>query len=431
MHFRDGPMTHEATPILILLLQLLERSRPVPPGNGRPDREPLWEETMHRQGFAVPLALLLLEPAAAVPTGDHVGRAAATVETAAVPSGGDAADDPAIWIDPQNPSLSLIIGTDKRGGGIGVYDLSGREVQYVPDGRPNNVDVRYGFPLAGARVSLVAFSRRDGTLGVYRVDTARRLLVEAVARPLKVMDKGYGFCLYRSPVSGKFYAFMGDKQGAMEQWELFDDGTGKVGGARVRSLRVGSQSEGCVADDEHAVLYVGEEKGGIWRLGAEPADGTNRERVDTTGPGGHLHADVEGLTIYPAAAGEGYLIASSQGNNRFVVYERRPPNAYVASFEIVADRGIDEVSETDGIDVTGFPLGAAFPEGVFVAQDDSNPGANQNFKLVPWGVIARAVTPRLTVDTTWDPRAGERPPRGAIERPRGEPATAGVRGPAK
>src|SRR5699024_6669488 len=35
-------------------------------------------------------------------------------------------DDPAIWINPQDPAKSLIIGTDKEeGGGLYVYDLEG------------------------------------------------------------------------------------------------------------------------------------------------------------------------------------------------------------------------------------------------------------------------------------------------------------------
>jgi hypothetical protein len=41
---------------------------------------------------------------------------------------------------------------------------------------------------------------------------------------------------------------------------------------------------------------------------------------------------------------------------------------------------------------------------VFVAQDGSNSGGNQNFKLVPWENIAAAVTPNLMIETGWDPR---------------------------
>src|SRR5262245_16629953 len=42
--------------------------------------------------------------------------AAATVETTQMPHGGDAADDPAIWVHPNSPALSTVIGTYKKGG---------------------------------------------------------------------------------------------------------------------------------------------------------------------------------------------------------------------------------------------------------------------------------------------------------------------------
>ena len=78
----------------------------------------------------------------------------ATVETDPVPDGGDAADDPAIWIHPAHPSQSLIIGTDKLSG-LAVYDLDGHEVQFLPDGMLNNVDVRYDFPVGGVLTDIV------------------------------------------------------------------------------------------------------------------------------------------------------------------------------------------------------------------------------------------------------------------------------------
>jgi hypothetical protein len=120
-------------------------------------------------------------------------------------------------------------------------------------------------------------------------------------------------------------------------------------------------------------------------------------RIDTTGGGGHLAADVEGLAIYSASGGAGYLVASSQGDDAFVVYERRPPHEHRLTFEIAANAalGIDAVSDTDGIDVTSFGLGSAFPGGLFVAQDGSNPGANQNFKFVSWQDIAELADPPL------------------------------------
>jgi hypothetical protein len=128
-----------------------------------------------------------------------------------------------------------------------------------------------------------------------------------------------------------------------------------------------------------------------------------------------LQADVEGLTIYYAAGGAGYLIASSQGADEFAVYDREPPHSHLGNFRIVENAGaaIDDVSGTDGIDVMNAPLGSPFPSGVFVAQDGRNDGArgpNQNYKLVPWQSVANAMDPPLTIDTSHRPRGGDGEP---------------------
>jgi myo-inositol-hexaphosphate 3-phosphohydrolase len=55
-----------------------------------------------------------------------------------------AADDPAVWIHPQEPGLSLILGTDKQGG-LHTYNMDGSELELVSNGAElNNVDVVYG-----------------------------------------------------------------------------------------------------------------------------------------------------------------------------------------------------------------------------------------------------------------------------------------------
>ena len=87
-------------------------------------------------------------------------------------------------------------------------------------------------------------------------------------------------------------------------------------------IEVGSQVEGCVADNDLGRLYLGEEDVGIWRYGAEPDSGSSRTLVARVGENG-LEADVEGLTIYYGSGSKGYLIASSQGNDSFKVYETR------------------------------------------------------------------------------------------------------------
>jgi 3-phytase len=329
----------------------------------------------------------------------------AHIETAAVPHGGDAADDVAVWIHPTSPSRSTIIATDKDGG-LAVYDLTGKELHYYPGTKPNNVDLRYNFPLAGKHVTLVATSdRSDETIRVYTVDPTTRELHDVTARRIKTGSDVYGLCMYRSARTDQYSVFATDRDGTrLQQWELFDRG-GRVDARKVRTVTIGTKSEGCVADDELGFLYVSEEEVGLWRYGAEPTAGEARTQIDTTKRGsGHLTKDVEGVTIYHTSGGAGYLIVSSQGSNDYAVYERGGENRYLTRFSI-ASGAIDAVTDTDGIEVTSFNLGGPFAEGLFVAQDGDNDSGNQNFKLVPWGVIARSSFSPLTIDVRWDPRA--------------------------
>ncbi len=329
----------------------------------------------------------------------------AKVETVPMRSSGDSADDSAIWIHPSEPARSTIIGTDKQAGLV-VYGLDGREIQFLADGNLNNIDLRYNVPLAGQAATIVAANNRSrGNLALYRVDESTGKLANIAARTIYPGLSPYGLCMYRSPKSGKTYVFVNSSGGGVEQWELFDNGSAKIDGKLVRSFAVGSQTEGCVADDVHSVLYIAEEDVGIWRYSAEPGATTARELVDSVGTGGHLTADVEGLAIYYTSTGGGYLLASSQGSDSFVVYQRDGSNAYIATFQIGAGNGIDQVTHTDGIDVTNVNLGSTFPSGVFVAQDNSNDSQNQNFKLVPWAAIVDATGSGLSIDTTWHPRA--------------------------
>lgn len=315
----------------------------------------------------------------------------ATVETDPVPTSGDAADDATIWVHPTDPSESTIIGTDKDRG-LAVYDLSGRQIQFLPDGRLNNVDLRYDFPLGGERVALVTSGNRaDDSIAIYRVNPTTRMLENVAARKITTLA-AYGSCMYHSQKTSATYYFVNSEQGDVEQWKLYDNGTGKVDAHRVRSFLVGSRTEGCVADDELGYLYIAVEDLGIRKYGAEPTTGEWYTVVDTTGLGGHLNPnDVEGLALYKEKNGTGYLIASNQGQNDFVVYIREGNNAYVATFRIVGGPGIDDVTHTDGIAAQSRNLGPQFPDGVFVAQDHENDGQNQNFKLVPWRQIERAL----------------------------------------
>jgi len=343
--------------------------------------------------------------ASAAPAPITGGSVTATVETTLVPNAADAADDVTIWVHPTDPELSTVIGTDKLGG-LAVYDLSGKQLAYYADSKPNNVDIRYNFPLGGKSETLVVTSdRTTNALRAYTVDSVTRSLQHVSARTMSVGIGLYGLCMYRSPASGKYYVFDSDSSGTLQQWELFDN-AGKVDARKVRQITIGSTTEGCVADDETGDFYLAEEDVAIWRYNPEPTGGTTRTKVDEVGSG-RLVADIEELSIYYGSGGAGYLIASSQGSNDFVVYDRKAPHAPVKSFRVDAG-AIDAVSYTDGLDVLSTPLGSRFPDGVFVAQDDRNDGANQNFKLVPWESVARSAGTSLLIDRGWDPRKGRR-----------------------
>ncbi len=319
-----------------------------------------------------------------------------SVETEPVQSFGDAADDPAIWVHPSDPELSVIIGAQKKRG-INVYDLSGKLLQSRADGRINNIDIRYGFQLGDRTVAVVTGSNRStDSISAYIVDETTRTLVEVADGIIDTgMSDPYGHCMYKSATSGLMYAYVNDTDGLLRQWVLEDNGQNKISMTPVREFNVGSQTEGCVADDETGDLYVGEENFGIWKYSAEPDGGDTRTLVDSFDGNDKLTADVEGLSIYYGKDGAGYLVASNQGADSYALYERSGDNKFIGIFHVVADEatGIDGISETDGLDVNSAYLGPNFPDGVFVAQDGRNisPAERQNFKLVPWHRISEAM----------------------------------------
>lgn len=311
-------------------------------------------------------------------------------------------DDPAIWVHPKDPTKSLILAANKleANGGIYVFDLTGALVQSLPDMQPNNVDLRHGFDLGGEKFALVTSGdRRNRTFAVHKVAEDGTVSSARADAGIAMEEEPYGSCMYLSKKTGKLYGFVDSKSGRVWQYELTDAGDGTVSGTVVRELKVDTQPEGCVADDELGRFYLGEEKKGIWRFDAEPGGSKEPVLVDQIGSGGNIvTADVEGLTIYRGADGKGYLILSSQGENSYLLYERTGDNRFVGRFRI--DGGaIDGTRETDGIDVISTGLGDAFPSGVFIAHDDFNEGFTKNLKLVDWRDIAKSFDPPLLVVT--------------------------------
>lgn len=303
---------------------------------------------------------------------DEVAAMFASVESTAVETEGDAADDPAIWIHPKDASKSLIIGTNKKAG-LAVYNLQGEQVQFLPKGLPNNVDIRQQINLSGKLTDIGAFSdRSDNTVGWFTIDESGIEFINSF--PVQV--EPYGFCLGQT--NDTLFAFVTYKSGLIEKYELRKQ-ENEFSMLLRDDFKFASQLEGCVFDDSTDRLFVGEEESGIWVF-EDFQDGlTTPSKIDDVGSENGIVADIEGLTIYHGETP--YLIASSQGNDSFAIYKANPPYDFVKRFRILSSERIDGAQETDGIDVTAEAL-PGFPQGLLVVQDGFNREGLQNFKFV-------------------------------------------------
>jgi 3-phytase len=302
-------------------------------------------------------------------------------------------DDLAVWLHPTDPDLSTFITSDKAAGKLFVYDLEGSLLQTVNlPGMPGNIDLRYHFPLGGEFVDIVVHNDRDNDcLVVHRIDPVTRHLARIDDGSLST-NANYGLTLYHSPDTGEFHAFTTDKSGNLRQFHLSGTG-GVVTAPQVRHWSVSGITEGCVADDETGYVYFSEETVGIWKIGAEPGDPTSGTKIASVGDASGLVSDVEGITIYYRPNGEGYIVASSQGNSTYKVYQRAAPHSFVTSMSVAG------VRNTDGVDIVNVPLGSAFPYGIFACHNDN---------ATPKPIVVCAYEDLgLSIDTSyWDPRSG-------------------------
>jgi 3-phytase len=319
-------------------------------------------------------------------------KVTADVETEPVASAEeeDAADDPAIWYNEQDPARSLILGTDKKAG-IYVYDLDGRILQFRNVGRINNVDLRDGFIFHDKEVVLVAGSNRSNNcITLFCIDRESRELSDSLVNIKSGVDEVYGLCLYKSQPGGEFYVFVNGKGGMLEQWIVTD--MDKSGVKKLRSFMLSSQPEGMVASDRNAVVYLGVEHEGIFKLDADPRGDTSLYRLPGSDSSNvNITYDIEGLALF-SYRDEDYLIASIQGSFSFAIFRLGDPESYLTSFTIT-DGQVDGVEETDGIEITTEALSDRFREGIFVAQDgfntDAGSASSQNFKYVSFSKIAK------------------------------------------
>lgn len=324
--------------------------------------------------------------------GTPVPAAAETVSVGTTRA--DAADDPEIWVDPRDPSRAVIFGTDKQAG-LYRYRLDGSVIDFVPDGRLNNVDLRGGFPTPGGERVLVAASDR-GRMGaaLYLMDPESLAFAPWGVVGLDLTEP-YGLCVGRRGAA--FVVIVNSTDGQIRQLRVEAGADGAVRATEERRWAAPSQPEGCVVDDEKGLLYVGEEAKGIWRFPLDPAQGATGTLI-ATAPSDQLMPDVEGLTLLREGSAT-WLIASSQGDSAFAVWrvDGDAPQ-YRGRFSVMGANGVDPVTGTDGVAAFGGAVGP-YAEGLIVMQDDvevdgeaaSTTRRRQNFKLVDWRAVKAAL----------------------------------------
>jgi 3-phytase len=306
-------------------------------------------------------------------------------------------DDPAIWINPEDPAASLVLGTDK-GGALYVFNLDGKilaDKTVSGQARINNVDVEYGMMLGGVPTDIAVASDRDANLlRAYKVpdmtpiDNGGFPAFEGLAPELR---RPMGVALFKRPADGAVFVVVSRKAGPsgayLWQYRLEDDGNGALKATKVREFGEfsggDSEIEAVAVDDDLGYVYYSDEAAGVYKYPADPDVPDANEPLALFGTTGFTE-DREGISIYRTGEGTGYLLVSDQQANAFRVFPREgvpgAPHEHpeIAVFQV-------STNESDGSEVTNVPLGDRFPAGLFVAMSD-----NRTFQYYSWLDIEKA-----------------------------------------
>jgi 3-phytase len=314
-------------------------------------------------------------------------------------------DDPAIWIHPDDPSESLVIGTDK-GGAVVVFDLDGK---IIPDKtvtglqRMNNVDVEYGLQLGRETVDIaVATERPASALRVFRLP--EMVAIDNGGIPVFEGESGdaalpMGIALYKRPSDGAVFAVVSRKTGPsgtyLWQYRLADDGNGTVVATKVREFGAFSDAtslddsgvpelgeiESIAVDDELGYVYYSDELTGVRKYHADPDHPDANIELALFATDGFADQR-EGISIYTIDDGTGYILVSDQQGNAFRIFTREGSPGDPHDHRFVKSVKVS-TNESDGSEVTSAVLDPRYPSGLFVAMSD-----NRTFHYYSWDDIA-------------------------------------------
>ncbi|MFT3826776.1 MAG: phytase [Chitinophagaceae bacterium] len=299
-------------------------------------------------------------------------------------------DDPAIWINPQDASASLIIGTDKdEDGALYVFDLKGKIIQdKVVTGlkRPNNVDIEYGLPLNGKPTDIAVVTERlTHKLRIFSLPDMKPVDNGGIEVFVGEVGPEYrdlmGISLYKDS-SNRIYAVVGRKSGPQDgylwQYLLEDAGNGTVKATLARKFGKYSgkkEIESIAVDDKLGYIYYSDEGFGVRKYYADPSKGN--EELAVFGKD-NFKADHEGISIYNLTDSTGYVLVSDQQANRFHIYTREGQKGNPHNHLLVKTVYLS-TDESDGSDVTALPLNGDFKRGLFVAMS-----TDRTFQYYKW-----------------------------------------------
>lgn len=284
-------------------------------------------------------------------------------------------DDPAIWVNKNNLSKSIVFGTGKdTDGAIYAYDLDGKIIEDKTlrgIQRPNNIDIRYDFKLNDSTfVDVLAFTEREKKQ--YRLfsipdmrplDNGGFLVFEDETNP--EYQYPMGISLYKSPLNDGLYAIIGRKDGPSDgylyQYSISSNSKG-VSSKLVRKFGKYSgkkEIEAVAVDDSLGFVYYSDEMYGIRKYYAEPDEGSSE--ISHFG-GKKFKRDIEGIAIADFGSGEGYIIVSNQQSETFNIFSRKD-NKFIKEINL-------GTKQTDGCDVVTVSLNQQFRTGMFVAMNN-------------------------------------------------------------
>ncbi len=297
-------------------------------------------------------------------------------------------DDPAIWINPEDPAQSLIIGTDKEtGGGLYVFNLQGKIVNKVTGlNRPNNVDIALGLNLEGKPTDVaVTTERKANRIRIYSIPGMKAVdgggievfQGEANRDPMGIA------CYKRSP-DGTIFVIVGRKSGPQEGYLWQYKLVAKNGKADLELVRkFGKYSgkkeiESIAVDNELGFVYYSDEQVGIRKYYADPEKGN--EELALFGQG-EFKEDNEGISIYRLDAATGYILVSNQADTSFNIYAREGTSQQPHQHTLLAKVPVSAL-ESDGSEMTSVSL-PGFEGGLFVAMS-----TDKTFHYYRWKDIA-------------------------------------------